>query len=215
MTPAQGADRGRVLRRRHRRERQAVLFSVLAIALAAVTLGSLAVYTGAVRSPLARDFTTAAPDAGRANPPPPCPPVGTLPVAYQNIQLTVLNATHRAGLATETSNALAGRGFIILSTGNAQSTVSGVARIGFGRSGVGAAYTLAAQLDHATLVLDNRSDGTLDLTVGSDYVALVDPSTITLDPSVPLTGAPSCVPLADAVVTPAAAATVPPPAASS
>lgn len=188
------------------------MFGVLVALLAGAAFGAVAVLTGAIPSPLARNFTTADPNAGQTTPPPPCPPEGTLPVAYQSIQVTVLNATRRGGLATETAGALADRGFTILTTGNSPSAVSGVARISFGAAGVGAAYTLAAQLEGATLVLDERADGTVDLAVGPGYAALLDPSTITLDPTVTLTGVPGCVPLADAVAVPAPSPAAPAPA---
>ena len=199
----QTPDRDRVLRRRHRRERQAALLGVLLAALAVAAGGSLAVFTGAIGSPFDRGFRTAGPDPRTTNPPEPCPPEGTLPVAYQNIQVNVLNATQRAGLATDTASSLAGRGFMILSTGNSTEAAIEVARIGFGAPGIGAAYTLAAQLEGSDLVLDARTDATVDLAVGAGYTALLDPTAITLDSNVALKGAAGCVPLADAVPGPA------------
>ena len=209
MNAPQGPERARALRRRHRHERQAALFGVLIAGLAIVALGAFAVFTDAIPSPFARGFTTAAPIAGPDSPPPPCPPDGTLPVAYQDIQVTVLNATRRGGLATETATSLAGRGFTVLSTGNSAAAMTGVARISFGATGIGAAYTLAAQLEGATLVFDSRADATVDLVVGAEFAALLDPTTITLDPAVALTGVKGCVPLAEAVPVP-----VPAPAAA-
>ena len=203
MSGPQAADREKVLRRRHRRERQAVVFGVLVAALAVAALGSVAVFTGAIGSPFPRGFSTAEPDPASANPPAPCPPEGTLPVAYQSIQVAVLNATRRAGLATEVATRLAGRGFVILETGNSPSRLSGVGRIGFGPAGVGAAYTLAAQLEGADLVLDARADATVDLAVGNAYAALLDPATVALNPAVALQGVAGCVPLVDAVPAPA------------
>jgi hypothetical protein len=202
-------DRLRALRRRHRRERQAVVFGLLVAALALAGLGSVAVFTGTISSPFSRGFSTAKPDPATARPP--CPPAGTLPVAYQNVQVTVLNASKRPGLATETASALASRGFVILKTGNSPAAVRGVARIGFGPAGVAAAYTLAAQIDGALLALDARADATVDLLVGTTFSALLDPGAVTLDPAVPLRGPARCVPLADAP--PAAAPAAPAPAA--
>lgn len=190
------------------------MFGVLVAAMAVAALGSVAVFTGAISSPFPHDFTTAEPDPGPADAPPPCPPDGTLPAAYQSIQVTVLNAVGRAGLASETANTLAQRGFVIVTTGNSPSAVRGVARISFGPAGIAGAYTLAAQLEGATLVLDNRADATVDLALGAKFTTLLDPGAVILDPAVPLTGAPGCVPLADVVPAPAPAPAATTPAAA-
>lgn len=178
---------------------------MLIAGLAVVALGAFAVFTEAIPAPFARGFTTASPTLGPASAPPPCPPEGTLPVAYQNIPVNVLNATRRGGLATDTATALATRGFVIASTGNATTSVTGVARISFGAAGVGSAYTLAAQIEGTTLVLDARADTTVDLILGTEFAALLDPATILLDPAVPLIGMDGCVPLSEAEVQPPAA----------
>jgi hypothetical protein len=192
-------ERERVLRRRHKRERQAVVFGVLVAVLAVGALGALAVFTGGVDSPFSRPFTTKAPEASPAADPPPCPPDGTLPVAYGGIQVNVLNATTRAGLAGETAQALTARGFAILGTGNSPSAVPGTARISFGAAGVGAAYTLAAHVEGALLVLDSRADATVDLAVGDEFLALTDPTAVVLDPAAPLVGRDGCLPLDQAL----------------
>ena len=196
-------DRERALRRRHRRERQALLFGMLVAVLALAALGAIGVFTGAISSPFSRDFTTPKADPKDAVDPAPCPPEGTLPVGYKDIQAKVLNSTKRGGLATTTAAALTGRGFTIVGTGNSSANVPGNVRIGFGATGVGAAYTIAAQFDHPTLVLDARADAGVDIVVGDAFEALLDLKAITLDPAAPLKGVAGCVPLADAVVAPA------------
>jgi len=212
MSAPGAVDRERALRRRHRRERQALLFGVLLAALALAGLGAIGVFTGAISSPFSRDFSTPKADPKNAVAPAPCPPEGSLPVAYKDIQAKVLNSTKRGGLATTTAAALAGRGFTIVGTGNSPAAVAGSVRIGFGASGVGAAYTIAAQFDHPALALDARTDAGVDVIVGDSFETLLEPTAITLDPAAPLKGAAGCVPLADAqtapapVVTPAAAA---------
>ncbi|GAA2720542.1 LytR C-terminal domain-containing protein [Cellulomonas aerilata] len=199
-------DRDRALRRRHKHERQAVVFGVLIAALAVAGLGAVAVWTGGIEGPFSRPFTTKAPTPGASVVPPPCPPDGTLPVAYGQIQVQVLNATDRAGLAGDTAAALTARGFGVLATGNSPSPVLGVARISFGAAGVPAAYTLAAHVQGASLVLDNRQDATVDLAVGSEWVSLLDPGVVALDPNAPLVGQPGCLPLDQAQAAVAAAA---------
>jgi hypothetical protein len=193
-------ERERVLRRRHRRERQAVVFGLLIAGLAVGALGAVAVFTGGIDAPFSRPFTTRAPDPVESAAPPPCPPDGTLPVAYGSVQVNVLNATNRAGLAAATAESLTARGFVVLATGNSPSPVPGVARINFGAAGVAAAYTLAAHVEGARLLLDNRPDATVDLAVGEEFVTLLDPTVVTLDPNAPLAGVEGCVPLDQAQV---------------
>lgn len=204
-------DRERVLRRRHKRERQAVVFGLLIAALAVGALGAVAVFTGGIDSPFNRPFTTRAPEADEVPTPPPCPPDGTLPVAYGAVQVTVLNATTRSGLAGQTAEALTARGFAVLGTGNSPTPVPGTARISFGLTGIGHAYTLAAHLEGARLVLDSRADATLDLAVGSEFVSLLDPGVVPLTPDAPLVGQEGCVPLDQAAVDPQPAAVEPAP----
>ena len=211
MTAPLDPDRARALRRRHRRERQAVVFGLLIAALCVGALGAVAIYTGGIDAPFSRPFTTRAPETTAAPGPPPCPPDGTLPVAYDQIQVTVLNATPRPGLAGQTAEALTARGFAVLNTGNSPSAVPGPARISFGPAGVAAAYTLAAHLDGARLLLDSRADATVDLALGDEFVALLDPAAIALDPAAPLVGQEGCVPLdlAEAGTEPPATAPAP------
>lgn len=193
------ADRERALRRRHKHERQAVIFGSLVAGLAVAALGSAAVYTGVVAAPfLDREFSSPPVEEAAELPDPPCPPEGTLPAAYNTIQVNVFNGADRAGLAGDTSEALAARGFIVLSTGNYPATLPGSAQLTFGEAGIAAAYSLAAQLDGPALVLDTRADTSVDLVLGKTFTALLDPATIVLDPAAPLVGVTGCVPLEQA-----------------
>lgn len=193
---ALSAEQQRALRRRHKHERQAVVFGSLIAGLALAALGATAVYTGTMNVPfLERDFSTPTPKAETGLPPAPCPPEGTLPVTYDTIQITVFNGSGRTGLAGETANALGARGFVVLGTGNYPTNIPTSAEIDFGESGLAAAYTLAAHLDAPVLVLDTRSEPTVDLIVGESFAGVLDPATVVLDPAVPLTGVLGCVPL--------------------
>ena len=211
LTPQQQ----RVLRRRHKHERQAVVFGALIAALALAGLGATAIYTGTMDAPfLARDFTTPSPDAVVEDAEAPCPPVDTLPVALPSIQLRVLNSTGTSGLAGTTSTTLTAAGFVVLEAGNYPMKVSGGARIQFGEAGLAAAYTLAAYLDTTTLILDTRQDATVDLILGTEWAGPLDPATVVLDPTVPLVPITGCVPLEQARATaiPGPTATPTPPA---
>lgn len=197
---APAPDRQRTLRRRHLHERQAVVFGSLVAMLAVVGLGSAAVYTGVMSAPfLDREFSSPPPEeTGAALPPAPCPAEGTLPLPYGSVQVTVLNASGRTGLAGATATGLTTRGFVVLTTGNYPTSLSGTAQITFGEAGIAAAYTLAAQLDRPVLVLDTRVDATVDLVLGDTYADLLDPAAVVLDPAAPLVGVTGCVPLEEA-----------------
>ncbi|MBC7291974.1 MAG: LytR C-terminal domain-containing protein [Actinotalea sp.] len=200
MAAPTNPERARQLRRRHRRERQAVVFGGMVAAMAVAGLGAAAVYTGVVEAPFAREFTTlSTPEPTTA--PPPCPPEGTLPVVYAETQVRVLNGTGTAGLAGEVGNELVARGFAVQDTENFPGGYAGMSLIRFGQAGLGAAYTLAAHVETPVLELDLREDATVDLVLGSGFTTLLDPTVITLSPDEPLAGAPGCVPLDRALQT--------------
>ncbi|WP_448631846.1 hypothetical protein [Cellulomonas soli] len=91
------ADRGRVLRRRHMHERQAVVFGVLLAGLAVAGVGAAAVYTDTINlGVFDRGFSSPAPTATTADQAV-CPPAGALPVSYDQITVTVLNGSGAAG----------------------------------------------------------------------------------------------------------------------
>lgn len=200
MAPPPSPERARQLRRRHRRERQAVVFGALVAAMAVAGLGAAAVYTGVVDAPFAREFTTLTTPAPTAAPPP-CPPEGTLPVTYAETQVRVLNGSATAGLAGEVGNELTGRGFQVAETDNFPAGYAGTSLIRFGEPGLRAAYTLASQVDAPVLELDRRADATVDLVLGTAFTALTDPTLVTLVPDEPLAGPPGCVPLEQALQT--------------
>lgn len=189
----------RAIRRRRKHERQAVVFGSLIAVLALAGLGATAVYTGAMDAAfLSRDFTSPSPEAVVEIPDPPCPPEETLPPSYDTIEVTVYNASGRVGLAGRTANDLGDRGFVVLGTDNYPISIETAARISFGEAGIAAAYTLAAQMSSVALIMDTREDATVDLVLGEDFIGLLDPSLIPLDPSAPLAGTDNCIPIEDA-----------------
>ncbi len=194
-------DRARAMRRRHQQERQAVVFGSLVAALVVVGLSAVAVYTGAIRAPfLDRGFVTPSSAAtGSTLPPPPCPPDGAVPLAYDQVTVSVYNGSDRPGLAGTTADVFASRGFAIGTTANYPATINLPVEVLFGQSGVAAAYTVAAQLLTPRLVLDTREDATVDVVLGADFAGMVPADEVTLDPSKPLVGAKGCVALEDAL----------------
>lgn len=194
-------DRARAMRRRHRQERQAVVFGSLVAALAVAGLGAVAIYTNAIRAPfLDRGFVTpSATSTASALPPPPCPPDGAVPLAYDQVTVSVYNGSDRSGLAGTTADVFASRGFTIGSTANYPTTINLPVEVLFGQSGVAAAYTVAAQLLTPRLVLDTREDASVDVVLGADFGGMVPAGEVTVDPSKPLVGAKGCVALEDAI----------------
>lgn len=207
---APAPDRQQQLRRRHQHERQAVVFGTLVAAMALAGLGAAAVYSNALDVPfLDRAFSTPPPEASDEPAPPPCPPEGTLPVAYAQIQVQVLNGAGQQGLAGTVATDLTNRGFGVSGAGNYPASYAGVAQISFGQSGLASAYTLAAHVDGAVLVLDQRADAGVDIVLGQSFTTLLDPTTVVLDPAAPLVGPAGCVPLDEAIVDAAPAPTAP------
>jgi hypothetical protein len=190
-------EKQRALRRRHKHERQAVVFGSLLAFLALAGLGATAIYTGAMDAPfLSRGFTTPPPEEVPDEPKSPCPPPEALPVAYNTIPLRVLNASGRTGLAGTTATELTGRGFVVAEVGNYTIDLDTGPRILFGEAGLAGAYTLAATVPDALLLLDTRTDASVDLVLGAAYEALAEAPV--LDPTIPFEGVPGCISIAEA-----------------
>src|SRR4051812_9007472 len=120
-------DRQRTLRRRHKHERQAVIFGVLLAVLAAAGLVSAAIMSGTIDAPFARGFTEPKQTPTGTGPRSPCPAPDALPVAYANVMVTVLNSTDRTGLAASVGAELTARGFVVRATDNSPLAVPGTA----------------------------------------------------------------------------------------
>lgn len=194
-------------------ERQAVVFGVLLAGLAVAGVGAAAVYTDTIDlGAFDRGFSSPAPTATTTDQVV-CPPAGALPVGYDQITVTVLNGSGAAGVAGQTAEDLATRGFVIAGTGNATTQLDGTVRLSFGVNGIAAAYTLAAQFTDPILTFVAREDAAVDVTVGSTFQGLVAVEAVTLDPAVALTGPEGCKPveelLAEATTAPTTAAETP------
>ena len=191
-------DRARALRRRHIHERQAVIFGVLLAILAVAGVSAAAIYTGNLNVPFfARGFSSK-PTPTATRQPAPCPPQGALPVAANSIKVNVYNGANRAGLAASAAVALTQRSFTVGVTANATTQFVGSVQISFGVAGVAQAYTVAAHFKNPVLLLIARADPkdtSVDVTLGSDFDALVPPDQVALDPATPLVGQPGCVPV--------------------
>lgn len=191
MATPEEIKRARRLRKRHKHERQALIFGVLIAGMAVAGLGAAAVYSGTVDAPFDRPFSSAK-QTDEKTFAIPCLPEGTLPVAYSSVGVNVYNATTRVGLAKSVATSLTERGFVATTAGDAAAKLVNV-QISFGKEGLAAAYTVAAQFIDPTLVYDNRADGSVDIALGSSFEVLVDKDSTGLVPEQAMISREGCV----------------------
>ncbi|MFN3867211.1 MAG: LytR C-terminal domain-containing protein [Demequina sp.] len=192
-----GDDARRRAVRRHRRERQFVVFGIALIALAALAFAAFAVYRGDVEGPFDRAFYTPAGEF-ESNVTLACAPSDTQPLPYAEVVVRVNNAAGVSGLASTTADTLEGRGFVVVGATNWAQDYSGKIRILYGAQGLLHAYTLATHFPEVDLVLDNRPDITVDLILGTQFGEdpqireLLSPE---LDPELALSSRGECLPV--------------------
>ena len=186
--------------RRHRRERQFLVFGTLFIAIAAIAFVAAAVYQGRASLPFTQAFVTPSSQAEiEINVP--CPPTddeGKYPMPNGQISVRVLNGTDKQGLAGSTMELLTGRGMVSAGAGNWGRTYDGTVRIQFGELGLRQAYTIALTFPDHELVLDNRNSAVVDVILGSSF-EIGDDTRVAyapeLDPSLELTASGACLPI--------------------
>ncbi len=155
--------------RRHRRERQVVVFGLLVIAIAALSVGAAAVYRGEAVGPFDSTFVTPASDF-ESDITLVCPPTSTKPLDPAEVVVRVLNGTDTNGLAGAVEDELADRDYLTVGASNwSRGTYEGTVRILFGSDGITQAYTVARNFTDYELVLDNRDGITVDIVVGTEY----------------------------------------------
>ena len=99
--------------------------------------------------------------------------------APAHVRFTLLNGTPRNGLAQQVGAALAARGFVLLSTGNASAAVAGPSVITYGPGGAPAATVLARNVRGARVVSAPRARaGSLQLVLGADFRRLATPAEV-------------------------------------
>jgi hypothetical protein len=88
----------------------------------------------------------------------------------KSFTVNVYNASKRVGMAGITAEVLGVRGFKIAEVGNYdQREISIPAEIHFGKKGKNAAALIAAYINNSKLVMDDRSDGSVDVLVGQGF----------------------------------------------
>lgn len=127
-----------------------------------------------------RICTTPTPKAPKRLPPP------------GDVTLSVANGTERSGLAVETADAFAARGFVVTDVGNTDRPVTtGTAQVRY-RSDVASAVVVASYVPGAELVEVRRiEDARVAIWLGPDFTRVVaaddaDPEAVVLPPGKPV-----------------------------
>jgi len=202
VTPSDAQRTRRNAVRRHRRERQILVFGILLIVVGAIAFFAASVYRGDVPGPFNAAFVTPESDF-TSDVTLVCPPASSLPLETSQVAVRVLNATETAGLAASTRDDLEGRGFVPLGAGNFAREYPGTAKILFGETGLLKAYTVALQFENPELVLDARTNATVDIILGEEFVALRSQLAPELDPETPLAANAPCLPVSQVDPVPA------------
>lgn len=191
-SPPKGSRRSAV--RRHRRERQVLVFGLLTIGIVAVTFIAMGIYKGTIQGPFNAEFVTPQAEfTSSINVA--CPPSGSYPLETSEVAVRVLNGTTKPGLAATTAEDLEGRGFVILGATNWGREYGETARIMFGETGLQKAYTVALQFTDAEMVLDTRTNATVDVVLGAKFDSIVKQLDPQLDPDTPLVANVPCLPV--------------------
>jgi len=207
-------DRDRLIRRRREHSRQIILFGLLGTALAAAFTVALLIFGGVIEAPFAREFSS--PHGAVDDVTPPCLPVvpgqpdGALPIAYNLVDLRVYNASGIGGVAGAAQTVLGRRGFVINIVGD-WSTVQPINQLRFGPDGIVAAYTVAAHFPPIQMILDDRTDASVDLVMGENYDEPLPPDEVDLASDRPLLNIRGCEPASQITREPAPASWTPAP----
>jgi hypothetical protein len=200
--------------RRHRRERQFLIFGLLVGLLATISVIAFAIYQGRLQSPFDYAFVTPPPDF-ESSIKWPCAPSNegndaddpeavheNMPMDPSEVTVRVLNGTvgatnEQPGIAGSTLEVLKGRGYVSVGATNWNRTYADSVRIQFGREGLRQAYTVAANFPNYVMVLDNREGAVVDIILGEAFnIQKIRPQYAPeLDPNVELTAPVQCLPM--------------------
>ncbi len=191
--------------RRHRRERQFLVFGLLVGVLVAVSAIALALYQGRIEPPIDAAFSTPEPEFS-TDITVPCPPSGvnadgedlSLPMLPEQVVVRVRNATDKTGLARDTLSTLTGRSYVGVGATNWDNrTYAKTIRIQFGEDGLRQAYTVSRNFPVYEMVLDTRKGAVVDIILGANFeVSQMRPAYAPeLDATTPLVGPLQCIPV--------------------
>jgi hypothetical protein len=102
------------------------------------------------------------------------------PANPRKVTINVYNGTRRGGLASSTAKALEGRGFIVGRVANDPlgKPIAGVVEIRVGPQGAAGASAVTLQVTDAKVVVDSRTDASVDLVLGVRYTSLRSPAEV-------------------------------------
>lgn len=183
--------------RRHRRERQILVFGLLLVGIAFVGFYFAGVYRGDVPGPFSEPFVTP-PGAFESTVNVACPPTNATPLKPTEVALRVFNGTDKSGLAGTTRDDLKGRGFVVVGAANWSRAYKDSVRILYGEKGLIQAYTLSNYFNDFEMILDNRDSAVIDLVLGDEYdpgQTLRSQDAAELDPERHFTRPQQCVPI--------------------
>jgi len=189
--------------RRHRRERQFLVFGLLIGVLIAIFAIGLAVYQNRIDPPIDRAIVTPPPDF-ESDITTPCPPADVgggedLPMLPSEVSVRVRNSTEKTGLARDTLEVLTGRGFEQAGspTNWDNRSYAKSVRIQFGVDGLRQAYTVGTNFPLVEYVLDNREGAVVDVILGTTFeISQIRPQYAPeLDPTTPFVTPVQCLPL--------------------
>jgi len=159
---------GASIHRRRRRRRAAITMTLVALVMLGTFTYAAAYFQGWVG-------TRAAPKPAASAACQPAAPVKAL--TPSSVTLNVYNSTDRSGLAASVAKSLRTLGFKVVDVANDPlgRPISGAGEIRHGPTGAAAAALAATRLSGAKLVLDNRTDSSVDLVLGTTFRALTVP----------------------------------------
>ncbi|MEP7368989.1 MAG: LytR C-terminal domain-containing protein [Dermatophilaceae bacterium] len=159
---------GTSIRRRRQRRRAAITMTLVAVLMFGTFAYAAAYFQG---------WLSTAPNTSQASPA--CQGQGVADALTPRAMIiNVYNATDRDGLAKSVAKSLRSQGFTIGEVTNDPlgRRIVGVGEVRHGRPGNAGAALLAKRLPGAKLVLDKRSDRSVDLVLGSRFTALRAPA---------------------------------------
>jgi len=161
---------GASIHRRRRRRRAAITMTLVALVMLGAFTYAAAYFQGWVGKAVPKPVASAA-----------CQPAGPVKALTPSaVTLNVYNSTGRVGLAASVAKSLRTLGFKVVDVANDPlgRPISGVGEIRRGPTGAAAAALAATRLTGAKLVLDNRTDSSVDLVLGTTFKALSVPPKI-------------------------------------
>ncbi|MFJ4264091.1 LytR C-terminal domain-containing protein [Paenarthrobacter nicotinovorans] len=141
--------------------------------IAAGAVGAWAIMNGVIKVPTA--IASKAPSSL-------CPSATFDYVPNEAVQLNVLNATSRSGLAATVADQFTARGYKVASVGNSDTAYSGIGVVVSGVKGQAAAFNIQRNLAGTDYFQDNREDESVDVIITPGYEGLVEPQLVDQTP---------------------------------